>query len=329
MQWAIVAGERFEANPILRGISAKCPCCDSEVRPKCGSIVEWHWAHKERDCDPWSEPESLWHREWKDSFPSSWNEVIIGKHRADIKADGLVIELQNSLISPKTIQERESYYGNMIWIVNAQDFTLSIRERDEYVSFRWKWPRKSWWHSEKPLYFDLGIRGILEVKKIHNETPCGGWGTLFPNRSEFLKKIGIIPTRGFESVWTNEQRVIRDAISGIVPGENLTDRERLALYAGEEIAEIVEDGVCNWKTYRSDTPWDLKTMQVSGVCGGRLSLYRTRHGIYLWCSRCNRSPEYRGKSLPKLHPRIAALCKKTIEFKWATAEAIEAIRGKK
>lgn len=315
MQWAIVDGERFEANPILKGIGAKCPCCDSEVRPKCGSIVEWHWAHKERDCDPWSEPESEWHREWKDCFPSTWQEVIVGNHRADIKTSGLVIELQNSLISPKTIQERESFYGNMIWIVNAQDFAIGIREHVEYVSFRWKWPRKSWWHSTKPLYFDLGIRGILQVKKIHNETPCGGWGVLFPNRSEFLKKIGIIPSNGFESLWTNNQRAICDAISGVIPNDNLTDYERLELYAGEEIAELVESGSCNRKTYTSVTPGDWRTVRLAGVCGGRLKMFHSKHGTYLWCSWCNRPPEYKGEPLPKLHPKVADLCEKFIHPK--------------
>lgn len=313
MQWAIVAGERFEANPILKGVTAKCPCCDSEVRPKCGSIVEWHWAHKERDCDPWSEPESQWHRDWKDSFPSSWNEVIIGNHRADIKAGNLVIELQNSLISPQTIQDRESFYGNMIWIVNASDFALSIREQDDYVSFRWKWPRKSWWNSTRPIYFDLGFKGILEVRKIYNEVPCGGWGHLFPARSEFLKRIGIVSEKQFSEYWTNDPETIRNAIRGIATETPTSDDLLLALYAGGEFSDIITSGTCNrWnrfaKTYINGSWHETRPK----VCGGELEVTRFKRGgaEYIRCKNCKMSPIFQGEDIPGLHPRIAEICKR-------------------
>jgi competence protein CoiA len=330
MKWATIGDDRFEASPELRLAGAKCPCCYASVTAKCGEITTWHWAHQSLDCDPWSEPESEWHREWKGCFPKEWQEAKIGKHRADVKTPRMVIELQNSLISPKTIRERENFYGNMIWVVNAQEFNLNIRKHDDHVSFRWKWPRKSWWESQKPLYFDLGIRGILEVKKIYNDTPCGGWGNLFPNRAEFLKKLRIIQTRGFESVWTNERSVIRDAISGIVPSDNLTDHERLILYAGKDLAEIITRGTCNWKTYRCAGPhWDYTTMIPVGNCGGRLKLFYTRRDRdpYLWCTRCNRSPEYKGDQLPQLHPKIALICQKIISQEWMPLEACKAVRG--
>ena len=45
------------------------------------------------------------------------------KHLADIKTqDDLVIEFQNSSISTTTIEIREEFYGDMIWVINAQEF---------------------------------------------------------------------------------------------------------------------------------------------------------------------------------------------------------------
>ena len=38
-----------------------------DVIPKCGSLVNWHWANaRHQDCDPWSEPIGPWHLSWQD-----------------------------------------------------------------------------------------------------------------------------------------------------------------------------------------------------------------------------------------------------------------------
>jgi hypothetical protein len=117
------SGQLIEA---AQGAKAFCPSCGGVLRPKCGSIVVHHWAHIGADCDPWSEPESKWHKEWKEYFPAHCREVTMGKnneHRADVRLDnGLVIELQHSSIRPDTIAERERFYGLMIWIFDARRF---------------------------------------------------------------------------------------------------------------------------------------------------------------------------------------------------------------
>ncbi len=178
--------ERIEAS---KKSIAKCPLCKSEVIAKCGEIKIWHWAHKNlEDCDVWTEPESLWHREWKNKVYSECCEVKIGNHRADIFFNNLVIELQNSLISPESIIERERYYKNMIWLFNAEEFAenISIRPKDNYVSFRWRYPRKSQWYITKPLFWDFDGNKILMVKKIYNSIPCGGWG-FFMHKEKFIE----------------------------------------------------------------------------------------------------------------------------------------------
>lgn len=153
---------------------AICPSCREEVISKCGSIKVWHWSHKaDNDCDSWGEGETEWHINWKNEFPKEWQEVVIGKHRADIKLpSGKVIELQNSSISAEDIQERELFYGNMGWLFNGKTFAKNINLKfhkrsymtkdveiknhpEGYVTFRWKHPIKSLWNVKKPLYIEL------------------------------------------------------------------------------------------------------------------------------------------------------------------------------
>ena len=168
---------RVEPSPDSRAI---CPSCKSLVISKCGEINVWHWAHEAADCDSWSEPESRWHSYWKSRFPAIAREVVIGNHRADIQtASGWVIELQNSSISSSEIVERERFYGRMIWIINAAEFSdnLSLRPKQGFITFRWKWPRKSWESARAPIFLDLGGEFLLRLRRIHwhEGRSAGGW----------------------------------------------------------------------------------------------------------------------------------------------------------
>lgn len=50
-------------------------------------------------------------------------EVDDERHRADVRCpSGLVVEFQNSHISPDDIEARENFYGRMLWIVNGAGF---------------------------------------------------------------------------------------------------------------------------------------------------------------------------------------------------------------
>ncbi|NQT13908.1 MAG: hypothetical protein HQ582_14235 [Planctomycetes bacterium] len=107
-----------------------CQFCSDKMVSKCGPKTTWHWAHApKRNCDPWWENETPWHREWKSRFPEEWRECVHHdpetneKHIADIKTDsGLIIEFQNSPMSLIELRSREKFYGNMIWIVNGEKF---------------------------------------------------------------------------------------------------------------------------------------------------------------------------------------------------------------
>lgn len=127
MQYANVNGIKSPPSPSLKGI---CNCCGSEVIAKCGSINLWHWAHKDlENCDSWWEKETPWNRHWKNYFPKENQEIVHfdkktkEKHIADVKTNNeVVIEFQNSPMNIEELKSRESFYGNMIWIINGSKF---------------------------------------------------------------------------------------------------------------------------------------------------------------------------------------------------------------
>jgi len=163
MRFAEYQGERILASHSIK--EAKCPYCNQKVIPKCGIIKIWHWSHKSnKECDSWSGIETKWHLNWKSHFPTNSQEVIIQKngikHIADVKLPfGLVIEFQNSSISPRGIMNREEFYGNMIWVLNsktiAKNVRLNKRKEDSIFTFKWSYFPKSWFNSKKPIFIDL------------------------------------------------------------------------------------------------------------------------------------------------------------------------------
>ncbi len=138
MQYSYVDGQKLSPFPKAKGV---CDICGSDTIAKCGEKVMWHWAHKSnRECDPWWENETEWHRNWKAEFPEEFREVahqceVTGeKHRADIKADnGIILEIQNSPISLEELRSREDFYKNLVWIVNGEKFKSRFRIFNTYL----------------------------------------------------------------------------------------------------------------------------------------------------------------------------------------------------
>ncbi len=126
MQLAVVDGERVEAFPDGKG---SCPMCGSVMLAKCGTHVIHHWAHAgRRNCDPWWENETDWHREWKNHFPLECQEVSHTApdgeiHRADIKTQtGIYVEIQHSAMTDEERLSREAFYQNLVWVVDGLGF---------------------------------------------------------------------------------------------------------------------------------------------------------------------------------------------------------------
>jgi len=185
MLYALMDGIKVRAQPHER---ASCPNCGSEVLAKCGAINIWHWAHLPSiDCDSWSEGETDWHLLWKSYFPPESVEVSILKdrkrHVADIIArNKTIIELQASSISVEEMKEREEFYGRMAWVFDVAKVMighhLNIRQKGNYQTFRWYYPRNHIAYTSKPTWLDLGDSMLFQLKAMHPFAPCGGWGYL-------------------------------------------------------------------------------------------------------------------------------------------------------
>lgn len=174
MRYAISNRERVEASPDASGI---CSACEAPLIPKCGHSRVWHWAHKgTSNCDRWWEPETEWHRRWKDEFPKDWQEVVqVGedgeRHIADIRTSvGIVIEFQHSPIKRDEQLSREAFYRNMVWVVDGKQkgkdllkagrlpMSKGISEGLAAVIYnpRTAFP-ESWVYSRVPVIFDHGF----------------------------------------------------------------------------------------------------------------------------------------------------------------------------
>jgi hypothetical protein len=100
---------------------------------KCGPRVIHHWAHSgRRNCDPWWENETPWHRAWKDLFPPECRELCHTApdgevHRSDIRTQsGIYIEVQHSAMSDAERLAREAFYGNLIWVIDGAPFKANF-----------------------------------------------------------------------------------------------------------------------------------------------------------------------------------------------------------
>jgi competence protein CoiA len=157
------------------GARSSCALCDGELVAKCGQIVTWHWAHLAADCDPWSEPETQWHRRWKAYFEErgAQVEVVMGPHRADVvMPSGLIIELQHDYLSTFDIAEREQFYGShLAWIYRA-----AWLERLHWgpKGFWWKHGCKAMTAHRRPLYWDYGDEVARVQVSVAERKDCYG-----------------------------------------------------------------------------------------------------------------------------------------------------------
>jgi len=123
MKFALINGDKAEAT---KGAKGFCRSCGSELVAKCGEVYINHWAHKgKRNCDPWWENETDWHRSWKGKFPIDWQEVIQfaengEKHIADVKTEsGWVLEFQHSYLKPEERRSRNAFYTKLVWVLDG------------------------------------------------------------------------------------------------------------------------------------------------------------------------------------------------------------------
>jgi len=138
MQFALVNGEKEEATKGAKGV---CQLCGSEVIARCGEVKINHWAHKgNRNCDPWWENETDWHRSWKGKFPKDWQEQVHfdesgEKHIADVKTNtDWCIEFQHSYLNPEERRARNSFYRKLVWVIDGTRRKTDVRQFQKLLS---------------------------------------------------------------------------------------------------------------------------------------------------------------------------------------------------
>jgi competence protein CoiA len=222
MQFALIDNNRIKAEPQLQGL---CCCCSQPVIAKCGTQKIWHWAHKSKtNCDNWWEPETEWHRIWKNNYQSDWQEMSLldertgEKHIADIRTiNNLVIEFQHSHIDTQERTSREKFYKNMVWVVDGtrlkrdyprflkewkRDGISEVRQTDNVGIFEIWFPEfcfpENWLKSSVPVVFDFRGDGSLDdLNGLRNPLYC-----LFPQVGRHAR-VAEISRKAFVTTTTN------------------------------------------------------------------------------------------------------------------------------
>ena len=123
MHFALLDNMRVEPEKGLEGVI--CPICRQPVYARCGEVRIAHWAHKSViDCDPWQEPETQWHRDWKNLFgdlQEQMHEKDGTRHMADVKTpDGTIVEFRHGYINAEGQRTRQAFFGEtMFWVVDC------------------------------------------------------------------------------------------------------------------------------------------------------------------------------------------------------------------
>lgn len=230
MQIAIVDNVRVRPTKFARAV---CPQCGEPVIAKCGPRVTHHWAHLGRkNCDPWHENETEWHKSWKMMFPNECVEVTHfdenGEiHRADIKTPtGVFIEVQHSPISDAERISREEFYKNLTWVVDASVFSenfyilhmlpdpnASFMEDIVWLRASANWRHGNHWNEVSPMYFKLSehremVGDPAATKKDVNSGYIHGFVGL---TSEFKEQV-LAHYRGHHQyIWIRPRKTWLDA----------------------------------------------------------------------------------------------------------------------
>jgi hypothetical protein len=243
----MIDGARVEASP---GLVGTCPACAAATVAKCGEQRVWHWAHKgARVCDPWWEPETDWHRAWKNQFPNDWQEIVQHdtageRHIADVRTpQGLVVEFQHSHLNPVERRARERFHGNLIWIVDGLRLKRDIGRFQnglEYFQqtpfqgiFRMAFPEDcfpaDWLDSDVPVLFDFE----------GHEIPEGREGTLWcllPGRAEGSAVVMCL-RRAQVVAWALEKpRLLEPHVTVAAVAESMREAARRSQMAAQNAA---------------------------------------------------------------------------------------------
>jgi competence protein CoiA len=181
-----------------------CPCCESKVVAKMGSIKIHHWSHLSSEiyCD--SRPMSEWHLEWQSHFPLEMVEVYVNKERrADVLLPNKVaIEFQNSPISIENVLARNQHHKDgVIWVhnfmeqtINKQFFNKTEVKKGLYRAL-WKNPVHLFDRERvrgEDIYFQFSEQTLGKICWVDYSTkPFASFSFYLKTKKEFLSNFNL------------------------------------------------------------------------------------------------------------------------------------------
>ncbi|MCJ8292712.1 MAG: hypothetical protein HRT58_22370 [Crocinitomicaceae bacterium] len=203
MKYALHNGNKTHAKDVSSGTKGTdLWYTDYEVVACVGKYRQyWKYTGAEPPYREGYENESEWHAAWKEPILDEYCEVICGEnreHRADLKTDKYVIEIQKSNLCGFEVLERNRFYkelskNRLVWIVNIEEHwkkkylktTLDKKNNDGRFIVEWKYCRK--WIKEIAitndtfLYLDFNHKSKkliylwMNGKGKTNKTMYGKW----------------------------------------------------------------------------------------------------------------------------------------------------------
>ena len=284
-------GNRIAPTKGGRGI---CPGCGGEMHAKCGETKVHHWAHVSvKDCDSWSDNRtSPWHMAWQECFPEECREVFVGEnneHRADVKGQKMILEVQKSTISAEKIREREEFYGDMAWMLCGEDFESRFVLHGQsacsfegfiFFNFTWKNMRTCWLSANKPIFVHFA-KGIGLIEELNED----GSGIIeFITMERFAEEIDLrFDPAPVQRSQKGFKPVIKDFTETCIDYENFLENEAEAISwydIDDQVKTAIKhksdiDSLCELK---NDFTRYLTTAQRESLKEASLSLYKlSRH----------------------------------------------------
>lgn len=183
-------GKRIHIDDYDKTFKVFCPD-GHELIGKKGLIRKHHFAHKSTSKCKHTTNKGSWHTAEQARIKDEYLEVRIGHHIADVyTAQGLVVEYQNSVMDIKTMRERESFYGNMIWVFHVRMMGFeTLSKTGSTIKLKQTSGSKYWQEAKKRHFLDQGKQGLLEVLSKRGQVfTCKIWSIKdFDNT--FLKGI--------------------------------------------------------------------------------------------------------------------------------------------
>lgn len=180
MKFAKFNGKKTHASQVVSGVfGSDLWYTEYEVVACVGKYRQyWKYTGLKPELPNGYETETEWHAAWKEAIIDDSCEVVCGEnkeHRADIKSEQFVIEIQKSPIDGWAVIERNNFYKNLtntrvIWIVNIETPWKQKRISLKYVKdaddgrfeidwkYKWKWVEEISVTTDTFLFLDFNVQ---------------------------------------------------------------------------------------------------------------------------------------------------------------------------